>query len=112
MSLIYTLLLWTWVLGISLLIPTSLPAGGVQKAIIEQGNNYFKSPIIALKEFNLLTEIGETASTIIKVDAGTPVKVLKIWESPDQGKWLLIDVISQSYYQFFSKRGWVRIGIF
>ena len=34
MNLISTFIIWIWLLGISLVVPTSLPAGGSQKFII------------------------------------------------------------------------------
>ena len=42
--------------------------------------------------------------------AGTPVKVLKIWDSGDSGKWLLVNILIQDFNQLFYKRGWVNIG--
>ena len=111
MNLIKTLIIWSWLLGISLLIPTSLPAGGVQKTIIEQIENNYKSPLIAFKEFNLLSTITDNATVLTKVKSGTPVEVLKVWNNSETGTWLLINVLSQSSYQFFYKRGWVNIAI-
>ena len=43
------------------------------------------------------------------VKAGTPVNVMKVWDSDDTGKWLLVYVLSQNFYQSFYKRGWVNI---
>ena len=57
MNLISTFIIWTWLLGISLVVPTSLPAGGSQKAIIQHRENNIGSPLIALKDFNLLSSL-------------------------------------------------------
>ena len=109
MNLISTFIVWTWLLGIALVVPTTLPAGGAQKSNIQQREKKIKSPIIALKEFNLLSSASNNSSILIKVKVGTPVNVMKVWETTDNGKWLLVNVISQEYYQFFYKKGWVNI---
>ena len=110
MNLISTFITWTWLLGIALVIPTTLPAGGAQESIIQHRKNNIGSPIIALKDFNLLSSASEKNSSIItRVKAGTPVQVLKIWDSIDGGKWLLVNISLQDFNQLFNKRGWVNI---
>ena len=110
MNLISTFIIWTWLLGISLVVPTSLPAGGSQKSIIQNRENNIGTPLIAFKDFNLLSSASSDSSIINRVEAGTPVNVLKVWDSNDGRRWLLVDVLSQSYYQLFYKRGWIDIG--
>ena len=110
MNFISTCLIWTWLLGIALIVPTTLPAGGAQKSTIEHRENKIGSPIIALKEFNLLSSVSEKSSILTRVNIGTPLQVLKVWDSAENGKWLLVNVLSQNSYQFFNKRGWINIG--
>ena len=110
MNLISTFIIWTWLLGISLVVPTSLPAGGSQKSIIQHRENNIESTLIALKDFNLLSSATLNSSIVSRVNSGTPVDVLKVWDSNDSGKWLLVNVLSQNFNQFFYKRGWVNIG--
>ena len=109
MNLISTFIIWTWLLGISLVVPTSLPAGGSQKSVIQHRENNIGSPLIALKDFNLLSSASIHSSILSPVKAGTPVNVLQVWDSNDSGKWLLVNVLSQNFYQLFYKRGWVNI---
>ncbi len=109
MNLISTFIVWSWLLGISLVLPTSLPAGGFQISIIQQRKNNIGSPIIALKDFNLLSSVSNNSSILARFKAGTPVNVLKVWDSGESGKWLLVNVISQNSYQSFQQRGWVSI---
>jgi len=109
MNLISTFIIWVWLLGISLIVPTSLPAGGSQKSTIQQREINTGSPLIALKDFNLLSSASHNTTILTKVQAGTPVKVLKVWDDNDTEKWLLVNVISQNFYQLFHKRGWVNI---
>ena len=109
MNLISTFIIWTWLLGISLVVPTSLPAGGFQKSVVQHRENNIGSPLIALKDFNLLSSASLNSSILSKVQAGTPVDVLKVWDSSDNEQWLLVNVLNQNFYQFFYTRGWVNI---
>ena len=110
MNIISTFIVWTWLLGIALVVPTTLPAGGAQESIIQNRKNNVGSPIIALKDFNLLSSASKNSSILTRVKAGTPVKILKIWDSSDRGKWLLVNILIQDFNQIFYKRGWVNIG--
>jgi len=109
MNLISTFFVWTWLLCIGLVAPTALPAGGAQESIIQHRRNNIGSPIIALKEFNLLTSASNHSSTLTRVKVGTPVKVIKVWESNESRNWLLVSVLCQNFNQFFYRRGWVEI---
>ncbi len=109
MHLISTFIVWSWLLGIALVVPTTLPAGGAQKSKIQHRVKSTGSPIIALKEFNLHSSASNNSSTLIRVKAGTPVNVLRVWDSKDSGQWLLVNVLSKNFYQLFIKRGWVNI---
>ena len=110
MNIISTFIVWTWLLGIALLVPTTLPAGGAQESIIQNRKNNVGSPIIALKDFNLLSSASKNSSILTRVKAGTPVKILKIWDSSDREKWLLVNILIQDFNQLFYKRGWVNVG--
>ena len=109
MNLISTFLVWSWFLCIGLVAPTTLPAGGAQESVIQQRRNNIGSPIIALKEFNLLSSASDKSSILTRVNPGTPVNVMKVWDANHRDKWLLVNVLCQNYYQLFYKRGWVNI---
>ncbi len=109
MNLISTFIVWTWLLGIALVVPTTLPAGGAQESIIQHRRNNVGSPRIALKDFNLLASASKNPSILTHVKAGTPVTVLKFWEGNDNGKWLFVNISIQDFNQLFYKRGWVKI---
>ena len=109
MNLISTFIVWSWLLCIALVAPTSLPAGGAQESIIQHRRNNMGSPIIAWKEFNLLSSASNNSFVLTRIKPGTPVNVIKIWESNNSGKWLLVNVLYQDFYQLFSRRGWVNI---
>ena len=109
MNLIITFITWSWFLCIGLVAPTTLPAGGAQESIIQHRRNNIGSPIIALREFNLLSSASNTSSILISVKQGTPVNVMRVWDGNDNGQWLLVNVLCQNFYQLFYKRGWVNI---
>ena len=109
MNLISTFIIWSWLLCIGLVAPTRLPAGGAQESIIQNRRNNIGSPIIALKEFNLLSSASNNSSILTSVKLGTPVNVIKVWDGNENGKWLLVNVLCQDFYQLFYRRGWVNI---
>ena len=109
MNLISTFIVWSWLLLIGLVAPTTLPAGGAQESIIQHRRNNIASPIIALKEFNLVSSATNNSYILTRVESGTPVNVVKVWDSNDSGKWLLVTVLCQKFYQLFYTRGWVNI---
>ena len=109
MNLISTFIVWSWLLCIGLVAPTTLPAGGAQESIIQHRRNNVGSPVIALKEFNLLSSASNNSSILTKINPGTPVNIMKVWDSNDTGTWLLVNVLYQNFYQLFYRRGWVNI---
>ena len=109
MNLINTFIIWTWLLGISLVLPSTLPAGGARKSIIEHREDSTNSPLIALKGFNLLSSTSGKPYILTRVQSGTPVKVIKIWDSPKNEQWLLVNVQVSKCFQLLHKRGWVNI---
>tara|TARA_Y100001968_G_C19325786_1_gene701631 strand:+ start:57 stop:395 length:339 start_codon:yes stop_codon:yes gene_type:complete len=110
MNLVSTFIVWIWLLGFGLVAPTTLPAGGAQESIIQSRKNNFVSPIIALKDFDLHSSASRNASILTSVKAGTPVQILKVWDSHNNEKWLLVNILTQDFNQLFYKRGWVGIG--
>ena len=109
MNIITTFIVWTWLLCIGLVAPTTLPAGGAQESIIQHRRNNIGSPIIALKDFDLLTSASNYSSILTSVSAGNPVNVIKIWEINENENWLLVSVLCQNFDQLFYRRGWVKI---
>ena len=109
MNFISTFLVWSWLLCIGLVAPTTLPAGGAQQSMIQHRRNNIGSSIIALKEFNLLSSASNNSSIVTSVKLGTPVNVIRVWDSDETGKWLLVNVLCQNFYHLFYKRGWVNI---
>tara|TARA_Y100001968_G_scaffold192522_1_gene176419 strand:+ start:117 stop:455 length:339 start_codon:yes stop_codon:yes gene_type:complete len=109
MNLISTFILWSWLLCIGLVAPTTLPAGGAQESIIQHRKNTIGSPIIALKEFNLLSSPTNNSLILTRVKSGTPVNVIRVWDACDSSQWLLVNVLCSNFYQLFYKKGWVKI---
>ena len=110
MNLLSTFIIWSWLLCIGLIAPTTLPAGGAQESIIQHRRNNIGSPIIALKEFNLLSSASKNSSILTRVKPGTPVNVIKVWDDDSgHGQWLLVNVVCQHFFQLFYRRGWVNI---
>ena len=109
MNLISTFIVWSCLLFFGLVAPTTLPAGGAQESKIQHRRNNIGSPIIAMKEFNLLSSASNNSSVLNSVKPGTPVTIIKVWDSHDDGKWLLVNVVYENFDQLFYRRGWVNI---
>tara|TARA_Y100001978_G_scaffold93753_1_gene83946 strand:- start:4 stop:342 length:339 start_codon:yes stop_codon:yes gene_type:complete len=109
MNLISTFIVWSLLLCIGLVAPTTLPAGGAQESIIQHRKNNIGSPIIALKEFNLFSSPSNNSLILNRVQVGTPVNVIKAWEASDGSHWLLVNILCRNYSQLFYKKGWVNI---
>ena len=109
MNLISTLIVWSWLLCIGLVAPTTLPAGGAQESIIQHGRNNSGSPAIALKEFDVLSSASNDSSILARVETGTPVNILKVWGSRNSEQWLLVNVLCKNFDQLFYRRGWVNV---
>ena len=108
MNLVSTFIVWSWLLCIGLVAPTTLPAGGAQESIIQHRRNNIGSQIIALKELSLLSSASDSSSILTRIQPGTPVNVLKVWDDDNTNKWLLVNVLYQNSYQLFYKRGWLN----
>ena len=109
MNFISTFIVWSWLLCIGLVAPATLPAGGAQESIIQHRRNNIGSPIIALKDFDLLSSASNNSSVLTRIKLGTPVNVIKVWNAKDSSKWLLVNVMSHNFYQLSYIRGWVNI---
>ena len=83
MNIISTFIVWTWLLCIGLVAPTTLPAGGAQESIIQHRENNIESTLIALKDFDLLSSATLNSSILTTVQAGTLTKTEELLEAEE-----------------------------
>ena len=102
---------WSWLLGIALLAPIGLPAGGGELnqpefREREDFEPYFAGPKCILQEYPL-----SMAPSIHALNVGTPVRILHSWESPEGDNWLYIQAISKRKIRssHLRQRGWINV---
>tara|TARA_B100000029_G_C16869384_1_gene702488 strand:- start:43 stop:378 length:336 start_codon:yes stop_codon:yes gene_type:complete len=102
---------WSWVLGMALFLPVSLPAGGLprnQIGVLRADTSRFlfagDSCVFQVSPFVI-------APSLCTVEIGTPLRVLRSWKSADGKDWLHVQISSN--YRIESplsiRRGWINV---
>ena len=105
------LLRWSWVLGIALFLPVTLPAGGPEKY---QSKIHFskKENSFLISNCSILrTNPSTFAPSLRTLQIGTSVKILRKWRSSDNKKWLQVQIASNEIMELPSavRRGWLNV---
>ena len=100
---------WTCLLGIALLGPVALPAGGADlnsKNILLRKDS---SILISTEDFPLFTSPCAQAPCLAKLSLGTPLRILRGFRDINGLNWLQVKVSSLDICEFESsaKRGWI-----
>ena len=103
---------WTCLLGMALFAPISLPAGGAIDSNISslrRSSNF--SPLIAADNCFLQASPMKSAPSLRKVDNGTPLKILRKWNSSNGQIWLQVEFTDWEFLEKVSKvrRGWIHL---
>ena len=111
MALILSCLRWGWLLSFALLLPIALPAGGAQ-INRDQIGRFDGSSQIGAGVFCEIRVTPSTSSRVLRtVSIGTPIKILRTWESPLGVNWFHIQISSLPLIDLsvIPKRGWVKL---
>tara|TARA_Y100001968_G_scaffold307456_1_gene325292 strand:- start:389 stop:721 length:333 start_codon:yes stop_codon:yes gene_type:complete len=104
---------WAWLLGVALIAPVSLPAGGAYQGnkIPEVRPRNGFSPLISGENCYLLTSPLQSAPPLKKIRNGTPLKVLRVWKSLDGQLWLKVQVTHLEILDSLNspRRGWINV---
>ena len=76
-------------------LPIEITGTGTKKVF---GYNLQTAKKLSLSQLSGIIDY-QKEELYIKVKAGTPVQVLKVWDSNENGKWLYVNVISQNFSQ-------------
>ena len=103
---------WSWILGLALFLPVSLPAGGleIKKTVISRSiirsNSYIHSDSCFLQVSPFAF-----SPTLRLVRCGTPLEVLRTWQSPNGKTWLHVQIASHELIETNSlaRRGWLSV---
>ena len=102
---------WGWVLGIALFLPVALPAGGASKAanICELDSHY--SSFMAGHSCVLHSSPSDFATSLRTVEIGTPLKVLRNWQTSNGEEWLQVQINTNRLIEFSCSvtRGWINV---
>ena len=105
------LLRWGCVLGVALVAPVALPAGGAYERaeyhIRRCGNS---GPILAGKSCLLRVSPFLNAPSLRRIELGTPLRMLSSWESPKGKQWLRVQIVSRDIFGKANRlKGWVNV---
>ncbi len=102
---------FAWLLGIALLAPVALPAGGAEKSPpqIRRRENF--DPLLATSECFLRGAPCKTAPIITDLTVGTPLRILRFWNNSKGQSWMHVHVLSLDSKSGFSScsQGWLDL---
>ncbi len=104
---------WGWLLGVGLLAPVDLPAGGADRyrthqPEIRRRENH--SPLLAYKVTQLRAAPSSFAPPIRRLPMGTPLRVLRSWQDSEGKYWLQVETTCSQLVElpFSIRRGWLN----
>ena len=111
MSSIRSLFGWGFILSFALVAPVSLPAGGSSLArnVIRRSGEL--EPCLAGDSCDLLVSPFSESNKVRKLEIGTPMRVLRVWNAPDGGSWIQVQITSFELIEVIglATRGWVNV---
>ena len=101
---------WSFLLGLALVAPTALPAGGGERYLPAIRRRQVNEPLIAQEGFNVFVSPLSAAPTLRKAKQGTPLKILRTWRSSDGSKWLYVQYFAMQNNLLSETpiRGWLN----
>ena len=95
---------WSWLLGMALIAPVALPAGGSdgRQPQVRRRSQGFGPRHMAVEADLRLTPLA-IAPAVSSVAAGTPLRLLHRWSGDDGCDWLHVEELTGE-----SRRGWLR----
>ena len=102
---------WGWILCVALLVPAALPAGGGDLREPKVRKRDFYEPIIANQGWKLLSAPIAAAPSLINLQMGTPLKVLRYWKSSVGKQWIYVEIMESLSGEILMgsiKRGWLN----
>ncbi len=107
------LIRWSWVLGIALFFPASMPAGGgeMRSAMSILSIRKASDPLLSESGLQLKSSPSLFSPPLKSLPVGTPLKLLRIWRTNDGNNWIHVQI--PSFYSgnliSFSTRGWISV---
>lgn len=98
---------WRWaaVLGLALLVPAGLPAGGGERRTPDlRRRESRREPLLSTPRCALRCAPRRQAPVLARLDAGVPLRVLRQWQAADGGRWWRVEVPAATGR---TTRGWL-----
>ena len=101
---------WGWLLGVALMAPAALPAGGAQRRLPPLRRQEGKSPLLSGDSCVLRSSPLVEAPALRRLELGTPLQMLRHWRGDDGRDWIQVQVSSGQGLPsgLQSVRGWVH----
>ena len=104
MGLTTSMLRWGWLLGVALMAPAALPAGGSERRQPQVRRRQGSGPLHTTERGVLRSSPVAVAPALNDLSIGTPCRLLRRWPGDDGHDWLHVQVLSGD-----QQRGWLRI---
>lgn len=98
------LLRWSWLLGVALMAPADLPAGGAERRQPQVRRRAGNGPLHTAAETALQLSPIAVAPRLRPLQPGTSLRLLRRWTARDGQDWLQVQTLSGD-----SQRGWLRV---
>ncbi len=103
---------WGWLLGVALIAPVALPAGGAVEPTKPEIRREKKSRLFfAGTNCALFSSPSHEAPALRKLELGTPLRLIQCWQSAEGRTWLRVKIDSQEMEGLNSsvRRGWINV---
>ena len=98
-----SLLRWGWLLGVALMAPAALPAGGSERRQPQVRRRQSSGPLHTVARGVLRSSPFTIAPSLNELSIGTPCRLLHRWPSDDGHDWIHVEILSGD-----KQRGWLR----
>ncbi len=111
MRLLFSVVHWGCLLGVALIAPVSLPAGGAERRNPEIRQRERSGPFLLSESCVLRSSPYVEAPSLSTLEVGTPLRILRCWHSPDGNSWLQVKIPFSEFVGLDSqaRRGWVSV---
>jgi len=106
-----SILRWSWLLGVALLAPAALPAGGADRRQPEVRRREAGSPLLSGADALLQGSPCVEAPAVRHLEIGTPLQLLRRWRSDNGQEWIQVQVASVDALPADGqpRRGWLHV---
>ena len=95
---------WSWLLGVALIAPATLPAGGADRRQPQPRRRAVSGPLHTISDQPLRLSPLAVAPRLSTLKAGSSLRLLRRWSSADGQDWLHVQTLSGEQH-----RGWLRV---